>query len=315
MKTPDSRFTWITLGVEGGLHESNLNAHLLSPSGSNTYICLDAGTLMEGLKVAVKNGCFADIQRRDDLSLEGTVLHHNIKAFLITHPYLDHCEGLVIASPNCVTKPLMSMTGVIDDIDRHLFNWRIWPNFGDRGASPVLNMYRYVPMQAGEKIRIPETFMHAEAHPLAHGGHTDSAAFLIESDGHYVLYMGDTGPDEVERRTSTEDLWKRVAPIIRDNRMHGIFIEASYPDERPDTQLFSHLTPAWLMTAFRKLSVIVDPQTPSQSLKGLRVIITHIKPDLNTRISPREIIERQLHAHNDLGLNFIFARQGIKYEL
>jgi 3',5'-cyclic-nucleotide phosphodiesterase len=315
MKAPDSRFTWITLGVEGGLHESNLNAHLLSPSGSSDYICLDAGTLTEGLKVAAQNGCFPGIQPRDDLSMEGTVLHHNIKAFLITHPYLDHCEGLVMASPNCNAKPLMSLSGVIDDIDRHLFNWRVWPNFGDRGAAPVLNVYRYVPMQAGEKIRIPETLMNAEALPLAHGEHTDSAAFLIESNGHYVLYMGDTGPDEVERRTSTEDLWKRVAPIIRDNRMHAIFIETSYPDERPDTQLFSHLTPAWLMTAFRKLSVIVDPQNPAQSLNGLRVIITHIKPDLSAGNPPREIIEKQLHSHNDLGLNFLFARQGRKYDL
>jgi 3',5'-cyclic-nucleotide phosphodiesterase len=315
MKTPDSRFTWITLGVEGGLHESNLNAHLLSPSGSSDYICLDAGTLMEGLKVAADNNCFTGIPLQDDLRLEGTILHHNIKAFLITHPYLDHCEGLVIASPNCSTKPLMSLPGVIDDIDRHLFNWRIWPNFGDRGAPPVLNVYRYVSMQAGEKIRIPGTSMNVEAHPLAHGEHTDSAAFLIESDGHYLLYMGDTGPDEIERRTSTEDLWKRIAPLIRDNRMHGIFIEASYTDERPDTQLFSHLTPAWLMTAFRKLSIIVDPQNPAQSLQGLRVIITHIKPDLSALTSPRDIIEKQLHSHNDLGLNFIFARQGRKYEL
>jgi 3',5'-cyclic-nucleotide phosphodiesterase len=315
MKAPVPRFTWIALGVEGGLHEGNLNAHLISPSGSNNSICVDAGTLMEGLKTAVRNGCFGDIQPRDGLSMEGTVLHHCIKAFLITHPYLDHCEGLVIASSSCNAKPVMSLTGVIDDIERHLFNWRIWPNFGNRGTPPVLNVYEYVPMPAGEKVRIPGTLMNAEALPLAHGEHTDSAAFLIESDGHYILYMGDTGPDEVERRTSTEDLWKRVAPIIRDNRMHGIFIEASYPDERPDTQLFSHLTPAWLMTAFRKLSVIVDPQNPTRSLDGLRVIIMHIKPDVNAGIPGRDIIERQLHSHNDLGLNFIFARQGRKYEL
>jgi len=315
MKTPDPRFTWITLGVEGGLHEGNLNAHLLAPSGSGDFICLDAGTLLEGLKIATVNGCFSDIQPRDGLSMEATVLHYCIKAFLITHPYLDHCEGLVIASPNCNAKPVMSLGGVIDDMEKHLFNWRIWPNFGDRGTPPVLNVYRYVTMADREKVRIPGTAMNVEAHPLAHGPHTDSAAFLIDLDGHSVLYMGDTGPDEVERRTTTEDLWKRIAPIIRNNRMHGIFIETSYPDERPDDQLFSHLTPAWLMTAFRKLAVLVDPQNPSRSLSGLRVIIMHIKPDLSPGTPPRDVIEKQLNAHNDLGLDFIFARQGRKYAL
>ena len=157
--------------------------------------------------------------------------------------------------------------------------------------------------------------MNVEAHPLAHGECTDSAAFLLESDGHYLLYMGDTGPDEIEKRTTTEDLWRRTASIIREKRMHGIFIETSYPDTRPDDQLFSHLTPAWLMTVFRKLAVIVDPQDPSTSLEGLRVIITHIKPEVKAGPTPHEVIKRQLNQHNDLGLDFFFASRGARYEL
>jgi 3',5'-cyclic-nucleotide phosphodiesterase len=315
MKTLSPAFTWITLGVAGGLDEGNMNFHLLAPLGTSDYICLDAGTLWAGLRFANERGCFPDIKPREDLTLEGTVMHHHIKAYLITHPYLDHCEGLVIASPNDSRKPIMSLKGVIEDIDEYIFNWRVWPNFAERGVTPVLNQYSYVVLEEGEKRRIPDSSMNVETHPLAHGEHTDSAAFLIESGGAYLLYMGDTGPDEVEKRTSTEDLFKRIAPLIRDNRLQGIFIETSYPDGRPDELLFSHLTPSWVITAFRKLSVMVDAQNPRQALRGLKVIITHIKPDLSARITPREVIEKQLHEQNDLGLELIFAEQGRRYEL
>jgi len=315
MRSLKPQFTWITLGVKGGLDESNLNAHLVAPLGSTDYISLDAGTLHAGLNVAIRNGCFSDIQPREGLSTEGTVLHHHIKAFLISHPYLDHCEGLVVVSPNNTKKPIMAIKDVISDIEKHLFNWRIWPNFGNRGTPPVLGTYDYVILEEGNKTRITGTEMNVEAYPLAHGEYTDSTAFLIESGGSYLLYMGDTGPDEVEKRTTTEDLWRRIAPIIKENRLHGIFIEASYPDERPDDQLFSHLTPVWMLSAFKKLAVMIDPHNPEKALEGLNVIIVHIKPDVSSAITPREIIERQLHEHNDLGLNFIFARQGMRYEL
>jgi 3',5'-cyclic-nucleotide phosphodiesterase len=220
----------------------------------------------------------------------------------------------MVASPNDSKKPIMSLKGVIDDIENHLFNWRIWPNFGDRGAKPVLNQYRYVTLDQAKKTPIPETLLNVEAHPLAHGEHTDSTAFLIESDGEYILYMGDTGPDEVEKRTTTQELWNRIAPLIREERLHAISIEASYADERPDDLLFSHLTPAWLMTAFRKLASIVDPLNPRDSLRGLKVLITHIKPDVKSDVIPREIVQRQMHSHNDLGLDLLFIEQGKRFE-
>jgi 3',5'-cyclic-nucleotide phosphodiesterase len=156
--------------------------------------------------------------------------------------------------------------------------------------------------------------MSVEAYPLAHG-ETDSTAFLIESKGSYILYMGDTGPDEVEKRSTTQALWSRVAPLIKTKCLRGIFIEASYPDDRPDNLLFSHLTPAWLMHAFRQLAALVDAEHPQEALRDLTVIITHIKPDLSAGIDPREVVKRQLHEHNTLGLRLVFAQQGKRYQL
>jgi hypothetical protein len=46
-------FKVIPLGVEGGNDESNLSAYALAVSGTDAYVCLDAGTLYDGIKRAV----------------------------------------------------------------------------------------------------------------------------------------------------------------------------------------------------------------------------------------------------------------------
>jgi 3',5'-cyclic-nucleotide phosphodiesterase len=115
----------------------------------------------------------------------------------------------------------------------------IQPNFANSGTPPLLGLYNYVVLKPGKSTNIAGTSMHVKAFPLAHGEFTDSTAFLIELNGSFILYMGDTGPDEVEKRSTTLDLWKLITPLIKAQSLHGIFIEASYPDERADDQLFS----------------------------------------------------------------------------
>lgn len=309
----EPKFTWIPLGVGGGLNEDDLSSHLFALIGSSDFVCIDAGSLFSGLKKAVHHDCFHDVSfpEDSDLTREGFILHHRIKAFLITHAYLDHLSGLVLASPNDTPKPVISLDGTINDIQKHIFNWHTWPNFGDSGAPFRLNQYQYVSLPPGKAALISDTLINVTAFPLAHGPHTDSTAFLLESAGHYLLYLGDTGPDEVEKRSTTYDLWKVTAPLIRANKLHGIFIEASYVDERPDEELFSHLTPRWIMKAFHQLAELTGPE----ALKDLNVIIMHIKPDFSAKVQPREVIIKQLTRQNNLGLNLIFAQQGKRMPL
>ena len=303
-------FTWIPLGAGGGLYESDLSSHLVAPFGSTDFVCLDAGTMMSGLTAASAKGCFEKIALREGLSLEGTVLRYHVKAYLISHPYLDHTEGLVEVSPYDSAKPIVSLAGPVEDIKNHLFNWRTWPNFADEGEEPLLGLYRYIRVAEGKRSAIEGTAITVEAHPLAHGRRTDSVAFLLEADGEFVLYMGDTGPDEVEGRKNTEDLFRYIAPLVSRGVLHGISIEASYGDGRPDDMLFSHLTPKWVMAAFRRLAGFVDRADPDNALRGLNVLITHIKPDVLSAPPPQERIARQLEDQNDLGLNLIFLEQG-----
>jgi 3',5'-cyclic-nucleotide phosphodiesterase len=338
MKTIKPEFICIPLGAEGGLVEGNLSAYLMAAAGTSDFVCLDAGTILSGLRAAVAKNAFSGIPLNLDpaLSVEGSILHRHIKACLITHPYLDHTAGLALISPNDTPKPIMGLQGVLDDLRDHIFNWRVWPNFSGSGAPPTLNKYSYLTLVPGETTPIPGTSMTVEAHPLAHGIDTDSTAFLIGRGGSFVLYMGDTGPDEIEGRQTTLDLWRRIAPLVSERRLRGIFIESSYPDGRPADQLFSHLTPEWILKSFRKLAALVDADNPpgSQSanqpgsatekstgestlktLSGLKVVITHIKPDLKSGTTPQRRVAAELDAGNDLGLDVVFARQGVRIDL
>ena len=306
-------FTLITLGTGGGLNEGNLPAHLLAPLGSTDYICLDAGVLMEGIRKCAAAGCFEGIAAREGLTLEGTVLNHHIKAYLITHPYLDHNQGIASASPYDTKKPIISLPSVIEDLRNHFFNWRIWPNFADEGEHPALGVYKYVRLSEGQRIVLEGTAMGVEALPLSHGEHTDSTAFILHADGEQFVYMGDTGPDEVEGCHLTEDLFRHLAPLVKAGTLHAIMLETSYINERPDELLFSHLTPRWVMKALRRLAGFVDEGNINGALRGLNIIVTHIKPDHKSGPAPREVIMKQYAELNDLGLNFNFIEQGNKY--
>lgn len=310
-------FRCIPLGVEGGLIESNLPSYLLAPVGSSDFVCLDAGTLLHGLRAARANGCFSDIAVPVDSpdSIEGRILRHHIKAYLITHTYIDHLSGLLMNAPADSAKPIMALEGTIEGLRHHIFNWITWPNFGSEGQPPPLAQYELVTLLPGDRTPIPGTAMCVEAQPLEHSSQTDSTAFLVDANGLYVVYMGDTGPDHLEDRPTTRLLWERLAPFIRDDRLRGVYIESSYSDEMPDDQLHSHLTPKWIMHAFRQLAEIVEPRRPETALAGLNVVIMHIKPHLGAGEETRAVVERQLRRQNVLQLRLVFAEQARSFEL
>ena len=311
-----AKFVSIVLGTAGGLEEQNLSAYLLAPIGSKDFVALDAGTLLTGLRKARMMGSLWDIHvpPESDLTIEGWVLQNNIKAYLITHAHLDHVAGLVINSPADTTKELLGIPSTIDYIRDHLFNWKIWPNFGNEGEELRLNKYRYVRLNPGEQYRVSGTGMTVEPFILSHANGYPSTAFLIQSGGFYALYFGDTGPDAVEKADSIKTVWRRVAALVRNKRLRGVFLEVSYPEGRPDKLLFGHLTPSWMTKELRELAELVNPESPGAALRNLTVVVTHIKPSLERGPSPRDQIAKQLSELNDLGVRLIVARQGQRIE-
>lgn len=294
-----THFKVVPLGVHGGLDERNLSAYMLAPAGSNNFVCLDAGTLYSGIEKAVANNVFQQPAI--------TVLRSNIKAYFISHAHLDHVAGLIINSPADTNKNIYGTSFCLNNIQNHYFSWQTWANFGDGGEKPALNKYHLVAMNDSAALKIEGTGMFARAFTLSHSAPYESAAFLMQKDDAYVLYLGDTGADTIEKSDRLKQLWQAVAPLIQKHQLKGIFIEVSYPDEQPDQQLFGHLTPRLLMQEMSVLAAYAG----KEAMQHLPVIITHEKPEKDNEVR----IKKQLQKENNLQLRFIFPQQGKPFTL
>nr|WP_067055497.1 3',5'-cyclic-nucleotide phosphodiesterase [Mucilaginibacter sp. L294] len=289
---PATSFRIVPLGVLGGADESNLSAYMLAPQGSDNYICLDAGTLHYGIAKAVANKTFS--------VPADAVLRKYIKGYFISHAHLDHLAGMVINSPDDTSKNIYGLKSTLETIKTHYFTWESWANFADDGGAPQLKKYHYKPLEPGSETDIDNTEMQVQAFPLSHSNLT-STAFLVRSKDNYVLYLGDTGADEVEKSQNMHNLWAAVAPLVKAKKLKAIMIEVSFPNGQPDKSLFGHLTPRLLMNEMRELGKLAGV-----SLQRLNVVVTHLKPPYNSIIK----IKQQLKASNKSGLNLIYPQQG-----
>jgi len=302
-------FDVIVLGALGGIQDGNLSSYLVRPHGDRNAIACDAGSLVNGLKVAQEKGVFRDVKVPEGStdSVVGHVLKNDIKGYLISHAHLDHIQGLVIASPDDGNKTIYSLPSVSAAIEQHYFNWKAWPNMLDRGQPPQLKKYHLENLTPGESKELAGTKMTVTSFPLNHGG-AESTAFLIESGDDAIVCFGDTGPDDVQKTSNMQDIWKAVADKVKQRRLKAIILEVSYTSDRPDNLLFGHLTPKWVHRTLR----LLDQEAGGNALKGLPVVVSHIKYAL-TEEQPQEAIRRELEAGNDLGVQFVIPEQGALY--
>lgn len=292
-------FEVIPLGVKGGVDEANLSAYLVAPTHSKDYVCLDAGTIHAGIEKAVENKLFK--------VSSSEVLRKYIKGYLISHAHLDHVSGLIINSPADSSKTIYATEKCMEMMKNHYFNGETWANFGDSGLGFPLKKYHFQTLNLGEETKITNTQMTVKAFPLSHVNPFESTAFLIKNEENYVLYLGDTGPDVVEKSNDLGQLWKVVAPLVKEKKLKGIFIEVSFPNEQPDSALFGHLTPKHLMNELQKLEEL----SGKGSLRNFKIVITHLKPPSQNMAK----IKEQLQKENKLGVNLIYPEQGKRFGL
>jgi cAMP phosphodiesterase len=292
-------FEVVPLGVKGGVDEKNLSAYLVAPINTHDYICLDAGTINAGIEKAISNKVFK--------VSASEVLRKYIKGYCISHAHLDHVSGLIINSPADSSKTVYATNKCMEMMEKHYFNGETWANFGDEGPGFQLKKYHFQTLAIGVETKITNTAMTVKAFPLSHVNPFESTAFLIQNGNDAVLYLGDTGPDEIEKSNDLRILWEAMAPLIKAKQLRGIFIEVSFPNEQPDSSLFGHLTPNHLMKELHKLEELSGKGT----LKNFKIIITHLKPPSQNIVK----IKEQLQKGNDLGVQLIFPEQGKRFEL
>ncbi len=300
-------FDLVVLGATGGIQDGNLSAFLIRPANAAHGVTCDAGTLVNGIRVADERGAFADVvvPQGSKYSRVGHVLTDTIQGYLISHAHLDHVLGLVIASPDDVGKPVYALPSVQAELVASHFNWSAWPNMTDRGKPPRLGKYRLTDLAPGVRQPLAGTALGVTAYPLAHAG-IESTAFLIDHGDQALLCLGDTGPDPVEKSDRLQALWHAVADRLKQGRLRAIVVEVSFTNDRPDRLLFGHLTPAWLMASLRGLATLAG----ADALRGLPIVISHIKYSLLADEPPQQSIRRELEAANDLGLRIVIPQQG-----
>lgn len=286
-------FKIVPLGVKGGSDESNLSAYMAAPANSSNYICLDAGTIYFGIKKAIRAGIFQT--KTED------VLKKYIKAYLISHPHLDHLSGMLINSPHDSSKSIYGSQFCLDILKDKYFTWKNWANFTNKGDKPTGNKYRYNYLTPNKETAVENTEMYVTAFLLSHSNPYQSTAFLVRHGSSYILYLGDTGADETEKSDKLHLLWQYIAPLITLRQLKGIFIEVSFPNQQPVKQLFGHLTPNLLMNEMQRLANMAG----SEKMKRLKVLITHVKPSGNHEAE----IKRQLLQSNKLHLQLMFPQQ------
>jgi 3',5'-cyclic-nucleotide phosphodiesterase len=292
-------FDIIPLGVKGGLDESNLSAYLVSAAADNQFICLDAGTINYGLQKVIKNKFLkiADAEKAQQLL---------IKDYFISHAHLDHTAGLILTSPNDNAKNIYGFESVLSILKNNYFTWKSWANFGSEGDKPILNKYTYTSLTPNKEIQANNTRLYVTPYILSHVNPYESSAFLVRNKTKYLLYLGDTGADTVEKSKQLENLWKEVAPLIQKGDLTAIMIEVSFSNKVSEKSLFGHLTPKLLMAELTKLNALAD-----NYLQKTSIIITHIKPCDTCEIE----IKKEISEANKMGLHIIYPTQGERIEL
>lgn len=291
----DPRFDAVVLGAAGGLDESDLTAVLISRAGKGEFIALDAGTLVAGLRRAAARGGIA--RRPSDLF--GRHLH----GVFLSHPHLDHVAGLIISSPEAPKLNVFGLAPTLDALARLVFGTALWANFTDEGPGAI-GRFHLERMTPGSAVTVAGAALEVEAAELSHAGGV-STAFVVFAGDDAALYLGDVGPDAVEQSEKLKALWVRVAPLIRAKKLRVVFLESSFADPREDARLFGHLTPSRIVREFDALAALAGGD-----LRGLTLVVTHIKPELDGDGDVRAEVRRQLAPLEQRGVRVIVPVAG-----
>lgn len=186
-------------------------------------------------------------------------LHH----VLISHPHLDHVKDLGFIVDNTFgmrDQPLRvhAMPPVIEALERHYFNWTIFPDFTGlpNKDTPALEL------SASDK----DLVLGGLAIRQIAVNHPGSAyGFLIEdySSNASILVTGDTGV--------TEEIWREAG---QRKNLKAIFADTALPDDMGALATAAgHLTPSELYRELRK-----------HELLHMDVYCYHLKPSYHARV-------------------------------
>lgn len=307
-----AKFEITTLGSSGGVFPGTTTSYLIRDLNKKEFLSLDAGATINGLDEAIKKGNFKDIElpSNSNYTKLGYIFRDLIKGYFISHSHLDHVAGLAISSTEDTKKNIYALPSVIEIMKDSLFNWKLWPNFGNTGQGFKLGVYTYKNLEAGKEFDIENTGLKGKVFPLSHSNYESSMLLVKNESSEYFAFFGDTGADRIENTNMLDTIWKELAPLLKNKKLKGIIIEVSYLNSTKDKDLYGHLTANLL---FEELEKLAKYSGNINNLKELNIIINHIKPSLLKDVDNTKLIRKEIETANKYGINFIFPTQGESY--
>jgi ribonuclease BN (tRNA processing enzyme) len=179
-----------------------------------------------------------------------------IKHVFLSHTHMDHIASLPMFLENVFQSGGEPVTvygsqTVLDDLQRDLFNDRLWPDFValSKGDAKFLRLQVIADGQT-----ISAAGLRITPCPVNHV--VPTLGFFIEDDRSAVLVVSDTGP--------THTIWERAR---RTPNLKAVFLEASFPNAL-----------AWLADASKHLTPRLFAQEIQKLGRPARIIAVHIKP-------------------------------------
>ena len=209
----------------------------------NEELMVDAGTLASGLSLEEQKG---------------------VRHILLSHLHLDHIKGIPPLVDNIAglinhQVVVASLPSVLDGLEKHIFNDRVFPSFFNM-KGPLPSVLCAQGLEPNKEISLSGDISITPV-PVNHT--VETVGFIIRDHESAWLYSGDTH--------FTEEIWKMAAQTPN---LKGVLIEVSFPNEMLDLAVRSkHLTPSLLAREFKKIG---KPDVP--------LYVYHMKPTVRDRI-------------------------------
>ncbi len=188
----------------------------------------------------------------------------NIDDILVSHVHLDHCKDLAFLTDLVfgLRKEPIRIWGtqeVIADLQAHMFNNRLWPDFTKIPPDSPIVTLNVIPHREPVKIG-PYT---VRAIPVNHPVPADG--FLIDNDQVILMYSGDTG--------ITEEIWDIAS---KEERLGAVMVECAFPNSMKGVaDVSGHLVPSMLPGEISKLGA---------HAASVPVFAYHIKPQVDREV-------------------------------
>lgn len=233
-------------------------------------------------------------------------LYQGIQSYYVTHPHLDHINGMILNSPLIFEKDIRSHKTIYgldfttDALKTFVFNDIIWPNLSHETNSNLsivtLKDSTCYPVEAFPDWVI-SSFKLCHGTKVIDGRRVYSSVYLLtnKKTKTTVIFFGDTDynqlPDENQQGNDLLDIfWGYLATNVPLSQLRGIFIECSSSCEAHDEQLYGHLSSKHLIDNLKRL---YDMYEDKSDKFDLNVIITHVKM-IPSKIDPRVTILNEL---------------------